>query len=228
MMKMLMQVTLALSMAWFAMSAEAYPEFQAWVDAQTERNVNCAMCHAHGDGPDGVKPGQIGSFDAEQLDALNEARQAFDPGQDIDSPILNAFGNRIVEKLGRTGFIEMRQRPGAFPEAYGFESDIDGDGIPDAREYIDGTLPTNAHHGAPMALFLHNVRANWGHLVLLAAATLLGLFGINNLLVWFAMVTRSASDPAQANDDSDITAGSDSDAPDVPLISNPSTTTKGS
>ncbi len=188
-----MWVTAALG----ASRAGAYPEFQAWVDGQTPRNVNCALCHAHGDGPDGVKPGQIGSLSPEQLAALNEARQAFEPGQQVDSPILNEFGDRMVEKLGRTGIIQLRQRPGDLPQAYGFESDLDGDGIPDAREYIEGTLATNAHHGDPWLLLRHNLKTNWWHLVLIAIATLLGLYGINNLLAWFEQAIGGDEEAAE-------------------------------
>ena len=184
-----------------APSAGAYPEFQVWVDQQTARNVNCAMCHSHGDGPDGVKPGQIGSLGPEQLEALNEARQAFDPGQEVDSPILNAFGNRIIQQLGRTGFIDLRRRPADFTAAYGYESDIDGDGIADAQEYVDGTLATSAHHGAPWSLFMHNLRTSWQHIVLIVMATALGLYGISNLLAWFSLVSENGTGGVGAADE---------------------------
>ncbi len=180
--------------------AWGYQEFQIWVDQQTTRNVNCALCHAHGDGPDGVKPGQIGSLDAEGLRSLEAARQAFEPGAEVESPILNAFGNKIIERLGRTGFINLRTRPEAFPEAYGLETDLDSDGIPDAQEYLDGTLATNPHHGAPLRLLLHNLRVNLGTLLLIGLATLLGLFGINNLLAWFALATADQQ-PSDAEHD---------------------------
>lgn len=187
--------------------AHAYPEFQVWIAKQTPRHVNCAMCHAHGDGPDGMKPGQIGSLDPAQLTALNEARQAFKPGQSVSSPVLNAFGNRIIERLGRTEFIALRTRPIDFPKTYGLESDIDGDGIADAQEYLDGTLPTNAHHGAPWALLRHNAQLNWWHIALMILATGFGLYGINNLLAWFALI---AGDVEQASEDQ--APGPDADA----------------
>lgn len=188
-----------------ACGAGAYPEFQTWIDQQTDRSVNCAMCHSHGDGPDGLKAGQIGSLGPEQLEALNEARQAFKPGTEVKSPILNEFGDRIVGKLGRTGFIELRQRPQDFPQAYGFESDIDADGIADAQEYLDGTLPTSAQHGEPWPLFVHNLKANWWHIALISLAALFGCIGINNLIAGFRLAGEGGS-----------AAGRDSETPSVP------------
>lgn len=170
-----------------ARGASAYPEFQAWIDQQTARKTNCAMCHANGDGPNGSKAGQIGGLTPEQLEALNRARQAFKPGTEVKSPILNEFGDRIIQKLGRTGFIELRQRPQDLPRAYGFDSDIDGDGVPDAQEYLDGTLPVDASHGAPWPLFVHNLKANWWRIVLVLVAAMCGFIGIRNLLAWYSL-----------------------------------------
>src|SRR5690606_36294646 len=45
-----------------AARAHAHPEFQAYVQQNAPRNVDCAMCHAHPDGPEGPKPGQIVSL----------------------------------------------------------------------------------------------------------------------------------------------------------------------
>ena len=185
----------AVMVAGIASRAAAYHEFQSWIDARNDRTVNCAFCHAHGDGPDGVKPGQIGALTPEQLTMLNEARQAFEPAPEVESPILNAFGNEIVRRLGRTQFIHLRQSPGDFPDAYGFDSDLDHDGIADAQEVLDATHPVNNQSGRPLALFLHNLRTSWGHVLMLVVATLFGLVGINSLLAWFTAVTRAAATP---------------------------------
>ena len=88
--------------------AWAYPEFEAWVEKSSGRYVDCAMCHSHPDGPEGVKPGQIRSLGPEELDRLNDARSAFEPGMGVDSPILNPFGDEIINRLGKTKFLEIR------------------------------------------------------------------------------------------------------------------------
>lgn len=171
---------------WTASSASAYPEFQRYSQKVSGRYVNCAMCHVNPDGPIGMKPGQIGSLTPKQLKQLNKARAAFEPGQNVTSPILNAFGNSILRKLGKKKILELRLHPEQLAGAYGYESDLDGDGIPDAREFLDGTDPVDAQSGSPWLLFKHNVWKNlFPALSLLAAATLLGLYGLNNLLRWF-------------------------------------------
>ena len=43
-----------------------------------------------------MKHGQIGSLTAAEMAELNRARTAFEPGQKVQSPILNAFGNRVM------------------------------------------------------------------------------------------------------------------------------------
>jgi hypothetical protein len=132
--------------------AFAYPEFQKYVQQNSGRNVNCAMCHAHPDGPEGLKPGQIGSLKPQELDLLNRARAAFEPGQEVQSPILNAFGNDIVKRLGKSQFLLLRQDPQKLAEALGAESDLDGDSICDADEYLAGPCPwiriTAIHEGS--------------------------------------------------------------------------------
>jgi hypothetical protein len=160
----------------------AYPEFQLFVQKTSGRNVNCAMCHAHPDGPDGLKPGQVGSLDVEGIERLNRARAAFQPGEKVESPILNEFGNHIINVLGKQKFLELRQEPQNLGEALGNESDLDDDGIPDAQEFLMGTHPLDAQSGAPLRLFLHNLNLYRFHIVMMALATGTGLFGLNNLL----------------------------------------------
>lgn len=165
--------------------AFAYPEFEAWVEQSSGRYVNCALCHTHPDGPEGVKPGQIRSLDPAALERLNRARAAFEPGQDVDSPILNDFGDHIMEELGKRRFLEIRTTdPGDLAEALGYESDLDGDGIPDATEYVEGTHPLDERHGAPLRLLTHNLARQWFEILMIALATLFGLYGLNHLLEW--------------------------------------------
>lgn len=166
--------------------AVAYPEFEVFIENNSGRWVNCAFCHTHPDGPEGVKPGQIRSLSPAQLEALNHARQAFDPGSDVDSPILNDFGDRIIEEIGKRGVLELRvEDPAGLATALGFESDLDGDGIPDAREYLAGTHPLDAQHGEPSRLFLVNLQRRWFDLLMLAAATACGVWGLHHLLSYF-------------------------------------------
>jgi hypothetical protein len=165
--------------------AAAYPEFEQYIDQTSGRYVNCSMCHTHPEGPEGVKPGQIGSLNAEQMDQLNRGRAAFEPGMGIENPILNAFGNSIVEQLGKTEFLQMRLRPKDLSGALDPTIDTDGDGISDADELRAGTLPTDHNHGDPWRLFLHNLRERAFHVLMLVVATALGLYGIRALLHGF-------------------------------------------
>ena len=103
----------------------------------------------------------------QQLDALNRARAAFEPGQEVKSPILNEFGNEMVRQLGKTRSLELLQDPGALATALEPASDIDGDGVPDYEEYLAGTLPTDPHHGPPWRLFAINLRRNIFHIAMI-------------------------------------------------------------
>jgi hypothetical protein len=168
--------------------AGAYPEFQAFAQKNSGRQVNCGMCHANPDGPNGLKPGQIGALTAAELDRLARARQAFQPGVAVDSPILNAFGDHIIQTIGRTAFIGYRRHPAGLAPALGNASDLDQDGIADAQEFLQGTDPLDSQSGAPWALFVRNLVRFRGHIVMLLLATLAGLYGLNNLLRWFAAI----------------------------------------
>lgn len=166
-------------------AAWSYPEFQRFIEAESGRNVNCAMCHAHPDGPEGLKPGQIGSLTPQQMEALGKARAAFEPGQEVHSPILNAFGNHIIQVLGKQQFLQIRQEPAKLAGALGEESDLDGDGLSDAHELLAGTLPTDPTHGDPWALLFINLKRRWFHVVMVGAATVVGIWGLSNLLHGF-------------------------------------------
>ncbi|MGA7617464.1 MAG: hypothetical protein WBX15_20050 [Thermoanaerobaculia bacterium] len=172
-------------------NAWAYPEFQTWISKHSGHSVDCAMCHVNPEGPEGLGEGQIRGLDRQELERLNDARAAFQPGIRIDSPILNEFGNRIIERLGRKEFLEIRVTdPGRLVAKYGFESDLDGDGIPDAQEYLDGTLPIDPRSGDPWLLFAHNLGRRWLDLLMVILATLCGLFGLNQMLHWFEFASR--------------------------------------
>ncbi len=174
--------------------AQAYPEFQRHIQAQAGRVVSCGMCHAHPDGPDGMKHGQIGALGENEMQALARSRNMLEPGQPVDSPILNPFGDYLVGHLGRKRLMAYKLQPAALLAAIDQKHDFDADGIADARELYDGTDPTDPRHGDPWLLFLANVRRYWFHLLMLATATILGLFGLGRLFRWFAFEARRASE----------------------------------
>ena len=131
------RLALMIAMALLACaSSRAFPEYQAFVREHSGQPVNCAMCHAHPDGPSGSEPGQLGRFTPEELIRVNQARAA-QPGQQVNSPLLNAFGNRIVTAAGAAAITQWRKEPARLTKALGTKSDLDGDGIADAR----GLLP---------------------------------------------------------------------------------------
>ncbi len=163
-------------------SAGAYPEYQAWSQKTSGRFVNCAMCHAHPDGPEGVKPGQLGSLSPQQWVSLNEARAAHEPGTTVHSPILNEFGNDLVRQLGRREIIALRLDPAALVGRIDVRQDHDNDGIPDAHEYRDGTDPLDAQSGDPWVLFKTNFARQRFHIAMILLATASGVWGLTHLL----------------------------------------------
>lgn len=169
--------------------ARAYPEFQQFISKSSGRMVNCALCHAHSDGPEGTAPGQIGKLTAAELTELGRARAAFNPGAKPQNPILNAFGNHIIDSLGKTRFLELKRAPEALAAALPQESDMDHDGIPDAVELATGTHPLIKSDGRPWLLFKANFAANWGQVLLMLGATVFGLWGLKHLLGGFATAT---------------------------------------
>jgi len=180
--------------------AWAYPEFQIYSEDRSGRSVNCAMCHTHADGPEGLKHGQIGRLTPEELEQLGQARAAFEPGSDVESPVLNEFGNLILQQLGKREILLLRQDPGALADALGYESDLDGDGIPDAQEYLDGTHPLDPHHGDPWQLFKNNLVRYRFHVFMIVLATALGLYGLNNILHWLERVSRIPGDGGETKE----------------------------
>lgn len=164
----------------------AHPEFQRYSREVSGRAINCSMCHKHSDGPDGLKPGQIGSLTPDELNDLGLARQAFKPGNKATNPILNEFGNLMLNDLGKEKILALRQHPELLSAALSKTSDLDGDGITDAEEYQDGTHPLISLDGRPGKLFKNNLRKNWFHILMISLATGLGLFGLQNALFWLS------------------------------------------
>lgn len=168
----------------------AYPEFQKFVARHSGRPINCALCHAHADGPEGAAPGQIGRLTPAEQERLGRARAAMQPGVAVDSPILNAFGNQIIKTLGKQKFLEIKLAPEQLAPALPADSDLDQDGIADAREYLDGTNPVNKNDGRPWLLFKSNFKRNLPQIILTLAATAAGMWGLSHLLQGFAAATR--------------------------------------
>lgn len=180
----LLLASLAPAAAW------AYPEYHAFVVKKSGRPINCALCHAHADGPDGAAPGQFGHLKAEALERLGRARAAFEPGVKVDSPILNAFGNHMVTTLGKKQLLEFKLAPEQIAAKLPPDSDLDHDGIPDVQEFLAGTHPLNRNDGHPWLLFKHNFWHNLPQIALTLAATVAGLWGLSHVLRGFAIATE--------------------------------------
>ncbi len=166
--------------------ARAYSEYRSFIEKASGRNVDCSICHANPEGPEGVKPGQIGSLNAEEQARLTQARTAFQPGVDVHSPILNDFGNSIIRTVGKQKFLAMRQHPESLPALLPQDSDLDDDGIPDARELVDGTHPLDAGQGNPWLLLWNNLAKNSVLVVSAVLAVGFMLFGLLNLRSFFS------------------------------------------
>lgn len=175
-------------------ATSAHTELQAFVRESSGRAINCAMCHEHSDGPEGTGRGQIGGLSPEAMSRLGRARAAFDPGQRVDSPILNDFGDSIVVQLGKKRILELRHQPALLAQELDPANDLDGDGISDAREYLDGTHPLWRSDGHPLRLLKHNLRENAFHIVMIGAATVITMFGLFNLLRGFAATAEGDGD----------------------------------
>lgn len=171
-------------------TAQAYPEFQQHIVKSSGRAINCAMCHTHSDGPEGTAPGQIGKLTSAEQAELGRARAAFAPGGNVKSPILNAFGNHLINTLGKKQVLELRITPAELANKLPEDSDLDHDGISDAAELRSGTHPLIKSDGLPSLLFKANLAANLGQILLMLTATVLGLWGLHHLLHGFATATR--------------------------------------
>lgn len=187
-MKLFINIIL-LSLVYLA-PAFAHPEFQRYSKGVSGRSVNCAMCHMHSDGPEGLKPGQIGSLNQDELNVLGLARQALQPGAKARSPVLNEFGNSILNQLGKEKILKLRQSPEFLTASLSKTSDLDGDGISDVEEFKDGTHPLNSLDGHPWKLFKNNLGKNWFDILMIVLATASGLYGLQNALIWLSTKAR--------------------------------------
>lgn len=178
-------------MAELQTTANAYPQFQKLINKHTTRATNCAVCHANENGPNGDAPGQMGSLNKEELLELRKAKAAMLPGQHVNNPSLNAFGNQIIYTLGRTRVMEMVSDPEQLPLALGYKSDLDGDGIPDSAELLDGTNPLNKVSGDPWKLFCVNIKRNWAYELMAVIAALAVSYGISHVLRGLAAAKHS-------------------------------------
>jgi hypothetical protein len=203
---------LALSAGCFlwAQAAFSMPPYQEYSEQHSGRTTNCAMCHVSDMGPTGEGPGQMGSMSPEELAQVRKAEAAMQPGSDIQNPLLNKFGNHIVHKIGMLKFLQLTTDPGKLPEAIGFDSDLDGDGIPDAQEFLDGTNPLDKYHGDPQKLFFINLNRCKFDIVIAAIAVFLLEFGLRNL-IRSATIASTAQEPGSSSD-SGSSSGPESDS----------------
>lgn len=170
---------------------QAYPPYQEFSEKHSGKTVSCAMCHTSENGPQGEGPGQIGSLTAEELKQLQTARGALLPGQKVENPILNEFGNSIIEALGKKKVVELQKKPEELATALGSKSDLDDDGIPDSQEFLDGTDPTNRFHGDPWKLFLVNLERYKFHVIMAAIAIFALDYGIAQILKGMALLRKT-------------------------------------
>lgn len=178
-----------------AFAAHAHPEYQRDLVSRSGRAVNCAYCHTSADGPEGTGIGQIGRLSSSELEQLGRARAALLPGSGATNPILNAFGNHLLEVVGKSKVLELRVAPAEIAGLLPSTSDLDGDGISDVQEYRDGTHPFLDSDGDPGRLFVHNLRRSAWQLLLTFGATALGLWGLKHLLWGFEAAARPLGHP---------------------------------
>ena len=141
-------------------NAFAFNEFQSFIELKSKKQLNCAYCHNHTNGPEGNEPGQLGSLSEEQkqLTAYNQFLSA--NKELVNSPILNEFGNYLVKKLGYDTIVKAQDDPNKIVEVLK-ESDLDHDDINDSEELLDGTLPNDPLDGNPFKLFVSNIKKKW-------------------------------------------------------------------
>jgi hypothetical protein len=185
-----------------APALHAFPEFHRFIIKNSGRAVDCAFCHVNRDGPEGTGPGQIGHLTPQEMEKLGRARAALAPNMKPESPILNAFGNHIINSIGKQKFAELRLAPEQLAKVLPKDSDLDHDGIPDAQEYLDGTHPLMKSDGRPWLLFKNNFRASLAQILLAFGATVIGLFGLRHLLDGFAIAANADEDEEEEDKES--------------------------
>jgi hypothetical protein len=173
------------------MSAYAFSEYVDFIRLESGRETNCALCHINPEGPSGMGVGQLGRLDSLQQNELARARVAMAPGIDVQSPILNRFGNSIIKSAGRQQFLDVRNEALAqknplvlrrITTLLDNNSDLDGDGITDVRELLDGTQVLHKNHGDPARLFLANAKRSAALIIVVFAGLGLVIFGLGRLL----------------------------------------------
>lgn len=162
--------------------AFAYPAFQRFSEKNSGRTVNCAMCHVNPQGPSGTGYGQLLSLTADELAKVDAARNAAKPGVPVDSPIMNRFGNHIINSLGMDTVNDAIGAPELLAKSLGDKSDLDGDGISDGQEFLQGTDPLDKFNGDPNLLFLINISRYKYELLFVALAIGLITFGLTGFI----------------------------------------------
>ena len=145
-------------------SAFAFNEFQTFIEQKSKKQLNCAYCHSHVNGPNGNEAGQLGSLseDEKQLTAYNQFVKS--NKELVDSPILNEFGNYLVKKLGYEKITNAQNDPSLLVNELN-DLDLDHDGISDAQELLDGTLPNDPLDGSPVKLLINNLKKKWVEII---------------------------------------------------------------
>ena len=144
----------------FKLNAFAFNEFQTFIEQKSKKQLNCAYCHNHVNGPNGNEAGQLGSLSEEQKQ-LTAYNQFLSINKElVDSPILNELGNYLVKQLGYEEIVNAQEDPDKLLDKLK-ESDLDRDGINDSEELLDGTLPNDPLDGNPFKLFVSNIKKKW-------------------------------------------------------------------
>ena len=148
----------------FLSQAFAFNEFQTYIEQKSKKQLNCAYCHSHVNGPNGNEAGQLGSLSEEQKQ-LTSYNQFLQGSKELaDSPILNEFGNYLVKKLGYDTIVKAQDDLNKIVEGLR-GSDLDCDGINDSEEVLDGTLPNDPLDGSPVKLLINNLKKKWVEII---------------------------------------------------------------
>ena len=166
-----------------SLAVQAFPEYQTYIRTHSGRPLDCGMCHTHPEGPTGSSPGQIGHLTDEEMERLNLSRAALQPGPEIDNPVLNAFGNKIVARVGMAKCLEFQEKPAGLAPALDQRSDLDKDGIPDAQEMLGGTNPLDQMSGDPWRLFAANLLRTKAEIISSIFAVFMIVLGLRHFLL---------------------------------------------